>query len=60
MILTLTPRQYRTVRAALRCWLNELGFYSIQELQSHYPELNDEPLTADEVERLIRLLEGRA
>jgi hypothetical protein len=51
--MTLSERERRTVLAALRCWQNELGFHSTEELQAAYADLGAEPLTLDEVEALI-------
>ena len=58
MIFTFSPREVRTIRAALRCWLNEIGFHSTAELQSHYPELGTDPMSADEVEMFLAKLVG--
>jgi hypothetical protein len=51
--MTLSLRERRTLLAALRCWQNELGFHSTEELQAAYPDLGSEPLTVEEVEALI-------
>lgn len=51
--MILSERERRTLLAALRCWLNELGFHSAAELQAAYADLGDaEPLTVAEIEAL--------
>ena len=56
--MTLTDQERATLRAALHCWQNELGCYTTEELREYYPDLRDaEPLTIDEVERLLARLE---
>jgi hypothetical protein len=52
-MVPLSPRERRTLLAALHAWLNELGFHSTDELQHYYPDLGSEPLTRDEVEALL-------
>lgn len=58
--MILSERERRTLLAALRCWLNELGFHTLEELQAAYTDLGAQPLTADEVEALILRLTGGA
>ena len=58
--MTLSPRERKTLLAALQCWQNELGFHSTEELQSYYPSLGSDPLTVAEVEALILRLIGGA
>jgi hypothetical protein len=58
--MTLSPRERRTVLAALHAWRNELGYHTREELQSYYPSLGPEPLTLAEVEALILRLTGGA
>jgi hypothetical protein len=53
--MNFTPRERQTLVIALRCWLNELGYHSLEELRQHYP-LPPEPLTPEEVEALIHRL----
>jgi hypothetical protein len=59
----LSPRERRTLVAALRSWLNELGYHSPEELQHYYPDLGPDPLTTEEVDallvRLMRTEEGK-
>jgi hypothetical protein len=50
--MTLSPRERRTLLAALQGWLNELGFHSPSELQTAYADLGADPLTEAEVEAL--------
>lgn len=50
--MTLSPRERRTLPAALQGWLNELGFHSPAELQATYADLGADPLTEVEVEEL--------
>lgn len=49
----LTPREVRTVRAALAAWLNEVTWHSAEELQAAYAALGADPLTPDEVAALM-------
>lgn len=59
--MTLTDQELATLRAALHCWQNELGFYATDELREYYPDLRDaEPVTIDEVEGLLVRLERAA
>jgi len=51
--LNFAERELATLRAALRCWINELGYYDIDELLQHYPELGPEPLSMDEADALL-------
>jgi len=51
--LRFSDRELATLRAALRCWINELGYYDTEELLQHYPELGREPLTMDEADALL-------
>jgi hypothetical protein len=53
-------REYGTLLAALRAWMNELGWHSIDELQAACTDLGAAPLTVAEVEVLTLLLEGFA
>ena len=50
--MTLSPRERRTLLAALQGWLNELGFHSLSELQAAYADLGADPLTEAEVQAL--------
>ena len=50
--MVLSPRERRTLLAALQGWLNELGFHSRSELQAVYTDLGADPLTEAEVEAL--------
>jgi hypothetical protein len=55
--MTLTGQELATLRAALHCWQNELSYYTTEELQDYYPDLQGiEPLSIDEVERLLARL----
>ena len=57
--MTLTDREAATLRAALHCWQNELSYYTVEELQDYYPDLQSiEPLSIDEVERLLVRLQA--
>jgi hypothetical protein len=56
----LSERERRTVLAALKAWVNELGWHSTAELQAAYPDLGPDPLTVAEVEALIGRLIGGA
>ena len=58
--MVLSERERRTLLAALRCWLNELGFHTREELQAAYLDLGAQPLTPDEIEALILRLMGGA
>src|SRR6185436_3533839 len=51
-VMVLSPRERRTLLAALHGWLNELGFHSPSELQAAYADLGADPLTEAEVEAL--------
>jgi hypothetical protein len=51
--MPLSPRERRTLLAALHAWLNELDYHSPEELQHYYPSLGPEPLTREEVELLL-------
>jgi len=53
MPIDLSRRERQTVLAALRCWLNELGYYNLAELANYYPEIGSNPLTVDEVDALL-------
>ena len=57
--MTLTKREAATLRAALHCWQNELSYFTTEELQDYYPDLQGiEPLTVAEVERLLARLQA--
>ena len=59
--MTLTEREAATLRAALHCWQNELGYLTTEELQGYYPDLRGiEPLTVAEVDGLFARLQGTA
>ena len=58
MTITLSDRELRTLRAALRCWQNELGFHSLDELDEYYPDLGADPLTVEELDALLRRIGG--
>ena len=51
--MTLSPRERRTLLTALQCWLNELSYHNLDELQHFYPDLGPNPLTLEEVAALI-------
>jgi len=53
-----TEREAATLRAALHCWQNELSYFTTEELQEYYPDLQGfEPLSSDEVETLLARLQ---
>ena len=57
--MTLTKREAATLRAALHCWQNELSYFTTEELQDYYPDLQGiEPLSIDEVEGLLARLQA--
>lgn len=52
-------RELTTIVVALRCWQNELGHHSNEELSDYHPELKREaPLTSDEINALVARLEA--
>ena len=56
--MTLSEREAATLRAALHCWQNELSYFTTEELQEYYPDLQGyEPLSIDDVERLLARLQ---
>ncbi len=58
---TLTEQERATLRAVLRCWQNELSYYTTEELQDYYPDLRGHvPLSIDEVERLLARFQAAA
>jgi hypothetical protein len=47
-----------TIIVALRCWQNELGHHSSEELTQFHPELKREaPLTIEDIDALVVSLE---
>ncbi len=55
---TLSKQERATLRAVLQCWQNELGYYTTEELQDYYPDLQGhEPLSIEGVERLFAQLQ---
>lgn len=52
-MMMLSDRERQTLLAALRCWSNELGFHSLDELHAHYPDLGPAPLSSEEVDALL-------
>ena len=59
MTLHLSRRDVPTLVTALHCWQNELSYYTVEELQDYYPDLQSiEPLSIDEVERLLVRLQA--
>lgn len=58
--MVLSPRERRMLLAALRCWQNELGFHSTEELQAAYTDLGSDPLSVAALEALILRLIGGA
>ncbi len=51
--MRLSPRERRTLLAALEGWLNELGYHSPADLQEAYAVLGADPLSLDEVAALM-------
>ena len=57
--MTLTEREAATLRAALHCWQNELSYYTTEELQDYYPDLQGiEPLSIAQVDELLAQLQA--
>ncbi len=56
---TLTEQQLATLRAVLQCWQNELSYYTTEELQDYYPDLQGhEPLSIEGVDQLFAQLQA--
>ncbi len=56
---TLSEQERATLRAVLRCWQNELSYYTTKELQDYYPDLQGhEPLSIDGVDELFAQLQA--
>ena len=56
---TLTEQERATLRAALQCWQNELNYYTTEELQDYYPDLQGhEPLSIEGVDELFAQLQA--
>ena len=48
---TVTEREAATLRAALHCWQNELSYFTREELQEYYPDLQGAtPLSIGDVD----------
>ena len=57
--MTLTEQERATLRAVLQCWQNELSYYTTEELQDYYPDLQGhEPLSVEGVAQLFTQLQG--
>ena len=56
--MTLTEQERATLRAVLQCWQNELNYYTTEELQDYYPDLQGhEPLSVEGVDQLFAQLQ---
>ena len=57
--MTLTKQDRATLQAVLQCWQNELNYYTTEELQDYYPDLQGhEPLSIEGVDQLFAQLQA--